>query len=78
MGLGLLITAAIDARVNWRPAIRSYSRQSRLFDVTAHLGRNVMAKAVYRVRLLAVTGLIFLLITVAALVCKVMQDFASW
>ena len=77
IGLGFLISAMFVARINWRPDISSYSRQTRLFDVTAHLDQYVMAKAIYRVRLLGIVGLVFLLVAVAALVCKASQDFAS-
>jgi len=76
MGLGFLISAVFVARRNWRTDIRSYSRQTSIFDVTVHLDRYVMAKAIYRVRLLGIAGLMLLFVAVGALVFKALQDFA--
>lgn len=77
IGIAALISAVFFARLNWRPDIEPYSKQTRVFHMALHPNHYVRTDAVPRVCLLTAIGVVFLLIAIGALVFKFIQDLAG-
>jgi hypothetical protein len=76
IGIGALLSAVFFARLNRRPDIEPYSKQTRVLHMALHPNQYVQPDAVPKVCLLTAIGAVFLLIAMGALVSTFIQDLA--
>ena len=76
-GVLALVCGIVWTRLNWRPDVTPYGRDTRFFDVTLHPGRYANDRAVPMIRRLNIVGAFCVVSALAILAHKAFVDFFS-